>query len=103
MTSAEIRNDQWRKIQKRLSGDCLKVHRAFQTHGPATTLDLASCAEISPWSVRPRTTQLLQMGLVQLVGRQDREGVYAAVDPQRALEDFVAQHVGGGEQMLFRM
>ena len=87
MTETEqIRNEQWDRIQKRLQGDCARVHAAWREFGPCTTAVLAERAQISLWNVRPRTTQLLQAGLVDLVGkRQGREGIYHAISPEQAL------------------
>lgn len=99
MEATQIRDSQWKIIQARMTGDCLRVHSAFAKHGPCTTLQLAERSGISPWSVRPRTTQLLQVGLVELVGKDGREGVYQWVSPAEALERRVRAREPRAEQM----
>lgn len=66
----------------------LQVWRGLQTNGPCTTSHLATALGMSILTVRPRVTELMQVGLVKLTGaaREGREGVYAAMTPTEVRE-----------------
>ena len=81
MTTEEIRNRHWRRVRRTLQADCLRVHNGYREHGPCTTRALAYETGIPLLTVRPRTTNLKQAGLIELVGKQGCDGVYGWVDP----------------------
>jgi len=81
-TGRQISSAVWQSLQKRLVGDRLRVYRAFETHGPCTTEALSTLIPMSILSVRPRTTELLQAGLVEIdeeASHEARCGSYRAV------------------------
>lgn len=85
MKPADLRNATFDKVCDDLQGRLLEVYRAWCEHGPATTRDLATWSGISILNVRPRTTDLFTLGLVELVGdRRGQEGIYRA----RAKDDW---------------
>lgn len=100
MKPSDIRNMAWADIQARLEGDREKVYWALSGNGPCTTEVLALKMEWSVLSVRPRVTELFQLGLVELYGKQGHEGIYKAValDLARARHETI-QH-GNTEQLL---
>lgn len=87
LTSTDIRNATWLDVQKRVSKDMVEVHEAWQTHGPCTTRELAERSGLSLLTLRPRTTDLYQIGLVACEGKKGREGgVYKHVTHQTAAQ-----------------
>jgi hypothetical protein len=104
MKPVDIRNENWADILARLDRDRLSVHAALLRDGPHTTRGLAEAMGWDPFSVRPRVTELCQMGLARMVGRQGREGVYGAVPVEVAAREFRARlQPADGEQMLLRL
>jgi hypothetical protein len=72
------RNRTFTGIRSELHGRLQGVYCAWIAHGPCTTRQLAARAGLDILNVRPRTTELVQMGLVELVDGNGREGVYRA-------------------------
>ena len=54
------------------------VHAIWLQVGECTTRRAAICGLRDILTFRPRTTELYQLGLLELVGREGREGVYRA-------------------------
>jgi sugar-specific transcriptional regulator TrmB len=90
MNPAEIRDEQYRRLQGRLNGLRSSIYESLLKGGQATTMALAARSGISAFSVRPRVTELVALGLVECVDRTAREGVYRAVP----LETAVARAAG---------
>jgi len=68
---------------------------------PLTTRELArAMARSEPTSIRPRVTELCQMGLARCVGRRGGEGIYEAVSLTEAKADFEARRAEKAEQRL---
>ena len=84
MKPIDLRNALWAEIQGMLAGDRLLVHAILLRHGACTTRQLATVAEMDPFSVRPRVTELCQLGLAELVDKDGHEGVYQAVTIETA-------------------
>ena len=51
---------------------------AWLAHGPGTTRDVAAKANMDILTFRPRSTELYQLGLLELTDRTGHEGVYRA-------------------------
>ena len=84
MKAVDFRNSTWGEIRDQLSGYRMAVHSAFVAHGPATTRDVAEKSRIPLLTLRPRVTELLTLGFLELVGdERGCEGVYRA----RTLEE----------------
>lgn len=80
MTGAEIKRMNWQELEGQLHGLRLRAWTELRMAAePMTTRDLADCLEMDLLMVRPRVTELVQMGFVRCAGRQDREGLYEAV------------------------
>jgi predicted ArsR family transcriptional regulator len=79
MTPADIRDMNWKQIEDSLTGVRQSVYNALAATGPCTTLQLADRSGISPFTVRPRVTELCELGLAECVGKDGREGLYRAV------------------------
>jgi hypothetical protein len=92
MKPVDFRTESWERVQERLNEHRLAVHALYVRFGPCTTRELSERSTMSILSLRPRTTELLQLGLVALVGRKDCQGVYAPIslqDAERAFQEKV--------------
>lgn len=96
MNPSDFRNATFDYILGTLNGARARVYELLLRHGPCTTLQLAEHSEtLSLLTVRPRVTELCQLGLARLAPEQPRgtEGVYQAVlleDLERSLSRPVA-------------
>jgi len=80
MKPIDLRNATFDMVSKTLSDRIKAVHDAWVKHGPATTRELAAKSGIDLLNVRPRTSDLCTLGLVELVGAErSSEGIYRAV------------------------
>lgn len=88
MSPIDYRNATFADLRNRLHGDRLSVLEALQLHGPTTTRALSEAMQWDILSVRPRITELVQLGLAELVidasGKRGNEGVYRALTTQEA-------------------
>lgn len=74
---AELRNLTWTQVLEHVTDDMQRVHSAWAEHGPGTTRQVAEKSGISLLTLRPRTTDLYQLGLVECIEHRGGEGVYA--------------------------
>jgi len=65
MKSTDFRNATFESIRKDLEGLRLQVYEAWVQHGPCTTRQLAQRCGVDLLTVRPRTTELIQLGLLE--------------------------------------
>lgn len=88
MKPIDYRNATWDQIQERLDGLRLTAYQAWEQFGPGTTRDVATRAGIDILTFRPRSTELFQMGLIQIHASahegRTHEGIYAAVPLEKA-------------------
>ncbi len=78
MKPTDLRNATWRDVLTHLTEDLVRVHLAWQAHGPGTTREIAQKSGISLLTLRPRTTDLYKLGMVVLVETEANNGIYAA-------------------------
>jgi hypothetical protein len=78
MKPVDIRDANWEALRQQLDGRVQEVYSAWLAHGPCTTRQLAAASGIDILNVRPRTTDLMGIGLVECVGRQAGQGIYQA-------------------------
>ncbi len=90
MIAIDYRNTTWRDLQATVQGKRLEVLAAWKQHGPCTTRELADKSDLELLGVRPRTTELLQLGLIKEVDGQGQghEGVYRALSDEEAMQEF---------------
>ena len=70
-----------------MTGLRLRVYRAWQKFGPGTTREVASRSAIDILTFRPRTTELFELGFVELMPDKTRargeasshEGIYRSL------------------------
>lgn len=105
MKPIDFRNETFKQLEERLNPIRMAVYNAWLEHGPGTTRQVADRSGIDLLTLRPRTTELYQMGLVVPHEIQDQrpEGVYRV----RPLGDWpawhadeIAKHVSGQQQLL---
>jgi len=78
MKPVDFRNETFAEIYERCEGDRLAVLEALKKHGPCTTRQLAAAMEWDILTVRPRVTELAQIGAVEACDAHGHEGVYRA-------------------------
>jgi len=98
MDPIDLRNETWEMLQARIVGQRLTVLEAWREHGPGTTRELALASGMDILGVRPRTTELVELGLVRLVGRKDHEGIYEYIPAGEAHEMFLSRRDGRAVQ-----
>jgi hypothetical protein len=81
MKPIDYRNETWGQVQERVDATRKEVYYAFLDHGACTTRQLALKSGIDLLTLRPRVTELHQLGLVELADPEagGSEGVYRAV------------------------
>ena len=89
MEPVDYRNATWLEIQGKLEGHRARVYQALILHGPITTRDLSARIGIDILTVRPRVTELCQLGLARCTEEEHcREGRYLAIPIHQAKADF---------------
>lgn len=84
MRASDFRNATWSHVRAHLPRRCTEVFEAWLLHGPGTTRQVAERSRIDLLSLRPRTTELLAVGLLEVVaGSAGREGTYMVVPSER--------------------
>jgi hypothetical protein len=79
MTPEEIRDAKWTEIENQVTGQREMVYTSLLACGRCTTEALAAAMEKSVLSVRPRVSELYDLGLVALVGKDGHNGIYEAI------------------------
>ena len=99
MTPIDYRTATFDLIKDNLAGKRRLVYDALRTLGPQTTRDLAALARMDILTVRPRVTELIDLGLVELVpeetkgeGQRAKEGTYRALSMEEAMLEFNRRH-----------
>ncbi len=90
----------WREIQGRLVNLRASVYEALMEHGPCTTRELAQACGIDLLTVRPRITELAQLGFVVCLDGQGHEGVYSALTIAGAEDLFRARQAAATNPQL---
>lgn len=104
MKPIDYRNITWEGIQNHIHNDREAVLHSLREYGPCTTRSLASMMNMDILTVRPRVTELLQLGFVEVwegeppceptymgsdgASPSRREGIYRALSDEEAFEAF---------------
>ena len=75
MNPSDLRNANFTTLRATLPAKRAAVLAAFAVYGPATTRQAAGEAGIDILTLRPRATELEQMGLLVCVGNQIQDGI----------------------------
>lgn len=78
MTTIDYRNATFADLQARLQGLRMQVYQAFHDYGPGTTRQIADRSGMDILTLRPRATELLGLGFIELIGGERHEGIYRA-------------------------
>lgn len=78
MISHDYRDATFESLKARLTNLRMQVYQAFLDYGPGTTKEIADRSGLSLLTLRPRTTELLGLGFVELIGGHGHEGIYKA-------------------------
>lgn len=76
MNPTQIRNESFVTLRDSLNAMRREVLVALAQHGPCTTRQLAERSGRDILTVRPRVTELCELGLVLMDGRAGHEGIY---------------------------
>ena len=100
---AEIKRLNWAELKGRVSGPRETVCTWLAGHnGPATTQMIADGTGIHLLTVRPRVTELVQLGFVRCIGRNWlREGLYEAIPFETVQSDHEAARLKELQPELF--
>lgn len=90
MTPEQIRNATFESLRESLADRLRDTYRAFVDHGPGTTFQISERSGMGLLTLRPRATDLLQLGLLDLAGHTVENGkkcgIYYAVTPATWLD-----------------
>ena len=103
--TTDFRNTAFNEIKAMLSGKRAEVYRGLCLHGPCTTEELARKMALNILSVRPRVTELCQLGLAGLANAQSwrsKHGTYLGI-PIEAARTVLAARPEGNQQMALRL
>lgn len=70
MKPVDVRNETWKSLRGRITGQRQAVLQAWQRHGPGTTRQIAERSGIDLLNVRPRSTELYQLGFLEMLDGQ---------------------------------
>lgn len=88
MKPIDFRDATYATLREQLTGMRDVVFQAWIKHGPCTTEELATRAGLSILTLRPRTTELVQLGFVRLADVQPAgkgSGVYRMARSEEVL------------------
>lgn len=82
----QTRLEAWNAVRARCGMLHDRILQDLRMHGPSTTRRVAESTFISILTVRPRMTELAQLGLVEAVDRNEDGAIYQAVPEWKAAE-----------------
>jgi hypothetical protein len=94
----DAREATWATVRMRLRGARLRAYQIFQENGPCTTTEAAQRGPMSILTLRPRVTELCEMGLLECVEVRDGNGIYRALDEEFARALLEKRQAGKTEQ-----
>ncbi len=105
MKPIDHRNATWNEVRENLAGRRLAVYSELARLGPCTTQDLAALSGMDILTVRPRVTELVQLGFAVLIPpanreKPGREGIYKALPEEQALQVFRARQAEAASGQL---
>jgi hypothetical protein len=89
MSATDLRLPHYQEIRHTLIGKRLEVYRALASAGASTPTELAGVMGWDKTSVRPRLTELVDMGRATTTGtRRDSQHVFFAITEQKQSQLF---------------
>ena len=86
MKTTDIRRAAFDEVFAQIKDLRMGAWLVLKEHGPGTTREVARASGMDLLTLRPRVTELCQLGFAYLAGRAGKEGVYAARDYEQARE-----------------
>lgn len=102
MIPIQFRNTTFRELQSRLVHLRLSVWEALAHYGPCTTRELSRECGMDLLTLRPRMTELVQLGFAECLDTEGHEGRYRALTLAEAEAAF-EQRQKPTEQMSFAL
>lgn len=99
-TPEQIRNLSFDQVKAHVDGDRERCWTSLMLGGPMTTRQLAARIEIDLLTVRPRVSELVDLGFVVCTGKDGHEGIYQAVPVCEAQAAHSRRQRGEAEQLL---
>lgn len=103
ITGQEIKRQNWQEQRDHLQGFRLTVWQHLSltklNRRPVTTRELAHLMQLDVLMVRPRVTELVQLGFARCVGKEGHEGLYESIGIKEAQQNFETQ-VNVGQELL---
>lgn len=84
MTTAKIRGENHRRAAGSRTQLQERIWQSLAHDGPTTTRGIEERLGIPLLTVRPRVTELVQLGFARLAGKTGHEGIYEACRPEPA-------------------
>jgi hypothetical protein len=102
MKPIDYRNETWEQVRERVDAMRMLVYRASGIHGACTTRELSRKSGIDLLTLRPRVTELCQLGLIELASPEQpgREGIYQQVPWAVAMSRFHKLKTRANESQL---
>ena len=93
MQPIDYRNATWADVRGRVTRLRQAVYEALLAHGPCTTRELAHAAGLDLLTVRPRVTELIDLGWAELADEDapGHEGIYRALSESDARQLFACR------------
>ena len=99
MKATDLRNATFHGLREYLPEARKQVYMAFVEHGPGTTREVAEKSGIDILTLRPRTTELCEIGLIELSAAAGGEGIYRA-RPQSDWERWRQDQIDPQQQLI---
>lgn len=103
MKAIDFRNATFNQVLNKMRGKREQVYDALKAYGPCTTEHLSAESGLSLLTLRPRMTELCQLGLAKCVGGKGGEGIYEAVPVEEAKRSFEETKSTMGRQLQLRI
>lgn len=87
MKAIDVRTANWNEIMSCMSVARQRVYEAWQRNGPGTTVAVCERSMMSILSFRPRTTELVQLGLLECTGKEVSDGISHGIYSALSLEE----------------
>lgn len=100
MNTTQIKTENFEAIFARVQGLRALCWFALAKHGPGTTRQIAGWTGLDLLTVRPRVTELCDLGFARLAGKQKREGIYMACTYEQARAHYLSQNPASRQTSL---
>jgi hypothetical protein len=104
MKAIDYRNITWASLQGYIVGLRAEVLDAYRRYGPGTTREIAAASGIDILTLRPRVTELIQLGYLELANfERSKSGTYQAVSDEDRARRFETHRELMSQQTQFEL